>query len=159
MSASKLRTELKKKRPFELPEEEAVLNLFRTTDRLDIQFKRLFREYGLTGPQYNILRILRGEAEPLPILEIGSRMLTAVPAITGLIDRLEEAGFVTRKRCEEDRRVVYIAATDKALKLLAHIDEPIRQLHRNLAGHMTKSELTELSRLLEKLRSAGTDDG
>ena len=127
MSASKLRTELKKKRPFELPEEEAVLNLFRTTDRLDIQFKRLFREYGLTGPQYNILRILRGEAEPLPILEIGSRMLTAVPAITGLIDRLEEAGFVTRKRCEQDRRVVYIAATDKALKLLAQIDEPIRQ--------------------------------
>lgn len=154
MSAAQLRTELKKKRPFELPEEEALLNLFRTADRLDIRYKRLFREYGLTGPQYNILRILRGEAEPLPILEIGSRMLTAVPAITGLIDRLEEADFVTRKRCAEDRRVVYIAATEKALKLLGQIDEPIRQLHRDLAGHLNRGELAELSRLLEKLRSA-----
>jgi DNA-binding MarR family transcriptional regulator len=159
MAASRLRTELKKKRPFETAEEEALLNLFRTTDRLDIRFKRLFREYGLTGPQYNILRTLRGEGAPLPILEIGSRMLTAVPAITGLIDRLEEAGFVTRKRCEEDRRVIYIAATDKALKLLGQIDEPLRKLQHDLAGHLSKGELAELSRLLEKLRSAANEDG
>lgn len=158
MAASRLRTELKKKRPFETAEEEALLNLFRTTDRLDIRFKRLFREYGLTGPQYNILRTLRGEGAPLPILEIGSRMLTAVPAITGLIDRLEEAGFVTRKRCEEDRRVIYIAATDKALKLLGQIDEPLRKLQHDLAGHLSKGELAELSRLLEKLRSAANED-
>jgi DNA-binding MarR family transcriptional regulator len=138
---------------------DAYLALITTAERFEREVVELLKGAGLSPSQYNILRILRGEAEPLPILEIGSRMLTAVPAITGLIDRLEEAGFVTRKRCEEDRRVVYIAATDKALKLLAQIDEPIRQLHRNLAGHMTKSELTELSRLLEKLRSAGTDDG
>lgn len=159
MTASRLRTELKKRRPFETAEEEALLNLFRTTDRLDIHFKRLFREFGLTGPQYNILRTLRGEGAPLPILEIGSRMLTAVPAITGLIDRLEEAGLVTRKRCEEDRRVIFIAATDKALKLLGQIDEPLCKLQRDLAGHLAKSELAELTRLLEKLRSAAAEDG
>ena len=72
----------------------------RTSDQLQIRFARLFREYGLTPSQYNILRILRGEGKPLPILEIASRTITVVPGITGLIDRLEQAGFVNRLRCE-----------------------------------------------------------
>src|SRR5205807_292266 len=68
MTAPKLQHELKKKRPFESPEQEAALNVWRTSDQLQIQFARLLREYGLTPSQYNILRILRGEGEPLPIL-------------------------------------------------------------------------------------------
>ena len=91
---TKLQHELKKKRPFESLQEEAALNIVRTSDQLQIRFARLLREYGLTSPtQYNILRILRGEGKPLPILEIASRTVTVVPGITGLIDRLERAGF------------------------------------------------------------------
>ena len=81
---------------------------------MQIRFARLFREYGLTPSQYNVLRILRGEGKPLPILEIASRTITVVPGITGLIDRLEQAGFVNRLRCEKDRRVIYVALTDHA---------------------------------------------
>ena len=66
-----------------------ALSLLRTNDQLQIRFARLFREHGLTPSQYNILRILRGEARPLPILEIAGRTVTVVPGITGLIDRLE----------------------------------------------------------------------
>src|SRR5688572_30165368 len=113
-----LQQELKKKRPFELPEQEALLNLLRTADQLQIRFARLFRRFGLTPQQYNILRILRGEGRPLPILEIASRMITVVPGITGLIDRLETAGLVCRKRCDEDRRVVYVCISEKAVNLL-----------------------------------------
>ena len=95
MTTPKLQHELKKKRPFESPEEEAALNIVRTSDQLQIRFARLLREYGLTSPtQYNILRILRGEGKPLPILEIASRTITVVPGITGLIDRLERAGLI-----------------------------------------------------------------
>src|SRR5258708_28388466 len=101
---TRLQQELKKKRPFESPEQEAALNIVRTNDQLQIRFARLFREHGLTPSQYNILRILRGEGKPLPILEIADRTITVVPGITGLIDRLEEAGFVERRRCEKDRR-------------------------------------------------------
>src|SRR6266704_2535517 len=100
----KLQDELKKREPFESVEQEAVLNLFRTSDRLHHRFARLFREYRLTPSQYNILRILRGEGNPLPCLEIAQRTITVVPGITGLIDRLEQAKLVSRLRDEEDRR-------------------------------------------------------
>src|SRR6478609_9009304 len=125
-----LQRELKKRRPFESPEQEATLNLLRTSDRFQICFSRLFREHGLTPSQYNVLRILRGEGKPLPILEIADRMLTVVPGITGLIDRLEAMDLVARERSTEDRRVVYAAITLRALDLLAKLDQPVAALHK-----------------------------
>lgn len=82
MTTNKLQNELKKKRPFESLEQEAALNLLRTNDQLQNRFLRLFREYGVTPSQYNILRILRGEGKPMPSLEIGERMIQVVPAMT-----------------------------------------------------------------------------
>src|ERR1700694_3567452 len=138
MTSPKLQHELKKKRPFESPGEEVALNIVRTSDQLQIPFARLLREYGLTSPtQYNILRILRGEGKPLPILEIASRTITVVPGITGLIDRLERAGFVNRLRCDKDRRVIYVALTDQAMTTLAALNEPLDTLHGKLLGHLS----------------------
>src|SRR5437879_13355835 len=129
MTTPKLQHELKKKRPFASPEQDAALGGLRTSDQLQIRFARLLREHGLTPSQYNILRILRGEGKPLPILEIASRTITVVPGITGLIDRLEQAGFVNRVRCENDRRVIHVALTDYGLETLAALDEPRVALH------------------------------
>lgn len=151
MSAT-LQREIKKKTPFELPEQEAMLNILRTADQLQIRFTRLFRKFGLTPQQYNVLRILRGEGRPLPILEIASRMITVVPGITGLIDRLEAANLVERNRCDNDRRVIYVAIAPRALEILSEIDDPLDALHKETLGHMTPEELTTLSRLLEKAR-------
>jgi DNA-binding MarR family transcriptional regulator len=152
MMTAKLQHELKKKRPFESPEQEAALSVLRTSDQLQIRFARLLREHGLTPSQYNVLRILRGEGKPLPILEIANRTIAVVPGITGLIDRLEQAGFVNRLRCEKDRRVIHVALTDRGTKTLAGLDEPLLALHRELLGHLSRAELTELIRLLEKVR-------
>jgi MarR family transcriptional regulator, 2-MHQ and catechol-resistance regulon repressor len=150
---STLQSEIKKKQPFELPEQEAMLNILRTADRLQIRFARLFRKFGLTPQQYNVLRIVRGEGRPLPILEIAARMITVVPGITGLIDRLEAANLVERKRCDEDRRVTYVAVTPQALDILEQIDGPLEELHKQTLGHLTPDELSTLSRLLEKART------
>jgi DNA-binding MarR family transcriptional regulator len=152
MASPKLQHELKKKRPFESPEVEAALSVVRTSDQLQIRFARLLREHGLTPSQYNVLRILRGEGKPLPILEIASRTITVVPGITGLIDRLEQAGLVNRLRCEKDRRVIYVALTDRATTTLAGLDEPLLALHHKLLGHLSPAELKDLIRLLEKVR-------
>ncbi|MFT5523775.1 MAG: DNA-binding MarR family transcriptional regulator [Pirellulaceae bacterium] len=152
MADGHLQGELKKRHPFESPEVEAILNILRTSDQYHNRFGRLFREYGLTPSQYNVLRILRGEGKPLPSLEIADRMVQVVPAITGLVDRLEKQELVKRKRCTEDRRVVYIELTEKAVGLLKTIDKPDVQLHQQLIGHLTKTELKELSRLLVKAR-------
>ncbi|GAB4151804.1 MAG: MarR family transcriptional regulator [Planctomycetaceae bacterium] len=154
MASGQLQQELKKKRPFELPEQEAVLNILRTSDQFQNRFGRLFREYGLTSSQYNVLRILRGEGKPMPSLEIGSRMIQVVPAMTGLIDRLEKQGLVERKRCSQDRRVIYIEITRKALNLLKKMDKPVMELHQKLLGHLTRSDLKQLSKLLEKARQS-----
>src|SRR6184192_2197744 len=158
MTTPKLQHELKKKRPFELPE-EVLLSIVRTSDQLQIRFARLLREFGLTSPtQYNILRILRGEGKPLPILEIASRTITVVPGITGLIDRLEQAGFVNRLRCAKDRRVIYVALTDEGTTILTALDEPLAVLHQRLLGHLAPDDLKELIRLLEKVRESWADD-
>lgn len=159
MAVSQLQRDIKKKQPFASPEQEAVLNILRTNDQYQNRFGRLFRQYGLTSSQYNVLRILRGEGKPMPCLEIGSRMIQVVPAMTGLIDRLEKLELVRRERCTEDRRVVYIELTDKATKLLSDMDEPVTDLEKTLIGHLTRKELKELSRLLEKARqSLDSDD-
>ena len=150
--AGRLQRDLKKKRPFVSPEQEAALNILRTSDWIENRLGRLFREYGLTPSQYNVLRILRGEGKPLASLEIADRMIQVVPAITGLIDRLEQQELVVRRRCEEDRRVVYVEITGKALDMLKQLDEPLAELHQDLIGHLSTNELKALSRLLEKAR-------
>lgn len=157
MTNGALQRELKKRDPFETAEIEAVLNILRTSDQFHNRFGRLFREYGLTSSQYNVLRILRGEGKPLPSLEIAQRMVQVVPAITGLIDRLEKQDLVVRERCQEDRRVVYVSLTSKARKLLKRLDGPDVALHKALVGHLSRKELRELSRLLVKARQSLAD--
>jgi DNA-binding MarR family transcriptional regulator len=157
MPASKLQAELKKHSAFASKEQEAILNILRTSDWLSNRLGRLLRQYGLTSSQYNVLRILRGEGRPLPSLEIADRMIQVVPAITGLIDRLEKLALVVRQRCEEDRRVVYVAITRKGSELLRRIDKPLDDLHGRLIGHLSGAELSTLSRLLEKARSPASE--
>ena len=144
--------ELKKRDPFESPQQEAIITLLRAADEYENRLVRLLRPYDLTPSQYNVLRILRGEGQPLPCLEIASRLIQVVPAITGLIRRLEAAGLVTRARCDRDRRVVYIDLTAAAKSKLAELDQPIRDVHQELIGHLPEDDLTQLTRLLQQAR-------
>lgn len=154
MARGRLQQEIKKRNAFESAEQEALLNLVRTSDRFQTNMARLFRKYGLTPSQYNVLRILRGEGKPLPCLEIADRLIAAVPGITGLLDRLEAAGLIGRERSREDRRVVFAAITPEGLELLGRLDAPLDNEHKRLIGHLTRAELTELIRLLEKARES-----
>ena len=80
MARKSLRQELGKQQPFEAPEKEAMLNIARTSDRFQNRFGRLFRDFGLTGSQHNVLRILRGEGRPMRCDEIRRRPRRGVPA-------------------------------------------------------------------------------
>ena len=152
MTVNQLQRELKKKKPFESAEQEATLNIIRTNDQFQNRFGRLFRQYSLTSSQYNVLRILRGEGQPMPCLEIADRMVQVVPAMTGLIDRLEKQELVRRDRCVKDRRVIFVELTEKGTQLLQQLDQPVLDLHHALVGHLSQDELKQLSRLLEKCR-------
>lgn len=148
-----LASELRKKRPFDVPEQEAFLNLRRTVDLLGAPFEQLFRAHGISDSQYNVLRILRGAGgEGLPCSEIAARMVSRDPDITRLVDRLEKAGLVERVRVAHDRRVILVRVTAAGLKLLSELDRPVMELHRRQLGHLTRAELAELNGLLVKAR-------
>ena len=156
MSTTTLQHEIGKRRPFDAPEQEAYLNLLRTASVLGVNIARMFKQHGLSEATYNILRILRGEMsggrEAVPCQLIGERLIAQVPDTTRLLDRLEKSGLVKRSRTSEDRRVVLISITRKGLDLLTRLDKPLLELHSAQLGHMTRAELTELSRLLVKAR-------
>src|SRR5437763_8988755 len=122
MARSRLQDDLGKRHPFDLPEREAALNLARTADFLHQPFEKLFEAYGLSGPQYNVLRILRGHGPGgVPCHAIVEQMITPTPDVTRLVDRLERAGLAQRVRTPEDRRVVLVHATPAGLALLARL--------------------------------------
>lgn len=153
---SKLQAEIKKQHPFESPAQEAYLNLLRTGSVLSAEFDRRFKEAGISAPKYNVLRILRGVGDNgLPSLDIAPRMITRVPDVTRIVDRLIAQGYVQRHQVREDRRVKMVRITPKGQELLARLDGPITALHHKQLSHLSSEELTELSRLLEKARSSG----
>ncbi len=153
--------EIGKKRPFDFPEEEAFLNVMRTASVLSGDASRFIKGYGLSEPQYNALRILRGHgARGVPSQTIGEQLVAQVPDITRLVDRLVEHGWAQRSRTQEDRRVVMVRATKQGLDLLGKIDKPLRALHEEQLGHMSRAELAAMSKLLVKARlRAGTVEG
>ena len=148
-----LQAELKQKIPFASREAEAYLSLLRTADALQTQVEAQLREFGLTGTQYNALRILRGAGpEGLPCREIGERMITRDPDITRLLNRLEDRGLAARTRTKRDRRVVYGKITAAGLKLLREIDRPLEKFGREMLRHVGQDKLKQLIELLELVR-------
>jgi len=148
-----LQAEIKQTRPFSGPAQEAYLSLLRTADKLQTSVESELKKYGLTGTQYNALRILRGAgAEGLPCSEIGERMITHDPDITRLLNRLQERGLAERARCKKDRRVIYGKITPEGLKLLKEIDAPLEKFGHELLGHVRAAELRKLIDLLEIVR-------
>ena len=120
---SRLQSELKQNVPFRSREQEAYLALLRTTDALQTSVESQLNEFGLTGTQYNALRILRGaEPDGLPCSEIGERMITHDPDVTRLLNRLEKRGLVKRTRAKTDRRVIYGKISAAGLKLLREME-------------------------------------
>ena len=148
-----LQAELKQKIPFTNREQEAYLSLMRTADALQTQIEAQLKEFGLTGTQYNALRILRGAGpEGLPCREIGERMITRDPDITRLLNRLEDRGLVERTRASHDRRVIYGKITAVGLKLLRTMDNPIEKHGREILRHVGQEKLKQLIDLLELVR-------
>jgi DNA-binding MarR family transcriptional regulator len=151
--AGRIQAEIQQTKPIGSLEEEAYLNLQRTTAQLSQSMTELLKAHDLTPTQYNVLRILRGAgAAGLAAGEIGERMITRDPDVTRLLDRLERRGLVERWRCTEDRRVVWTRITDAGRGAIAPLDAPIDELHVDLLKHMGDNRLRQLIELLEVAR-------
>lgn len=148
-----LQEEVGKKRAFASREQEAYLNLLRTHQVLTDAFHVLFREHGLTQSQYNVLRIVRGSGkEGIASQSIAEQMVARDPDMTTLVDRLEKAKLVSRRRSRADRRVIRVCLLAKGRRLLAELDGKVMRLHRAQLGHMSGERLSRLSELLVEAR-------
>lgn len=145
--------------PPALPAEDRIfISLQKTADALGIEAEQLFKPHGLTGTQYNVLRILRGaEPEGLACSSIGERMISHDPDMTRLLDRMEKRGLITRARQTNDRRVVKTRIAPAGLALLKSLDQPVRELHKRQFHHIPAARLKTLAALLEEVRARGPE--
>jgi DNA-binding MarR family transcriptional regulator len=151
-----LRDEIKQTKPFGSLEEEALLSIERTAAVLGHRLAESIKQYGVTPTQYNVLRILRGAGENgLCRNEVRDRLISQVPDVTRLLDRLEEMSFIVRQRDERDRRLVTTRITREGLRLLARLDAPIQEIQHEQLGHMSARDLRALVDLLASARAGG----
>ncbi len=151
--------QLKQRRPFSSPEQEALLGLRMAAARLLTPWAQFLKtEADLSTSQYNVLRILRGShPHGLTCGEIGERTVARDPDVTRLVDRLAKRALVKRTRSETDRRVVQVDITKKGLDLLRGLDPHVQRMPRALLGHVSQARLRHLSQLIgEVLEGMGT---
>ncbi|MEO5989908.1 MAG: MarR family transcriptional regulator [Candidatus Eisenbacteria bacterium] len=137
------------------PHHEASLNVLLAAHSLRDYWDRAFAGLDLTGPQYNVLRILNG-AYPngYARFEITRRMIDRAPDMTRMLDRLIERGLVERFRGDDDARRSMARITAKGRALLAKVNPLVAGQLDVIKTRLTVAEQKELSRLCERIYSA-----
>jgi DNA-binding MarR family transcriptional regulator len=132
--------------------EEVDINLRIAVTLMTARFDKLIEPFGITGSQYNVLRILKGVyPDGHARCAIATRMIERASDITRIIDRLEKQELVERDRNEEDRRMSITRITKKGISLVDEITPLIESEHKKVTNNLTEHECKELSNLLEKL--------
>ena len=130
-------------------EDQLFVTVVKTADFLGQQAEQLLKSRGLTGTQYNVLRILRGAGpDGLPCRSVADRMISHDPDMTRLLDRMEKRGLISRERQKDDRRVVKARITPQGLDMLKKLDLPVREMHKRQFEHMSSAKLKQLAELL-----------
>ncbi len=150
---NKLREEIKQNKPFSGLEQEALLNIRRTAGYLEHTFQQILKQHGLTEPQYNVLRILRGAGPGgLRCSEIGERMITRDPDVTRLLSRLERQRMIERWRDADDRRVAHTRISASGTAILKELDPVVEATGASLLKHLDAVQLSLVIDLMEEVR-------
>lgn len=148
-----LRDEIKQTKPFAHPADEALLSILRTAAVLEHGANEALKAHGLTNTQYNVLRILRGAGKRgLCGREIAERMVSHVPDVSRLLDRLEETGLIAKTRDPDDRRHVTARITSNGRKRLAEATPDLDRAGRTRTARLTATEMAMLIRALASIR-------
>jgi DNA-binding MarR family transcriptional regulator len=143
---------------FDSLEQEAYLQLWRTYDRLREIDERVFQRYGITAQQYNALRILRSvRPAALATSALGARLVSRAADMTRLLDKLEEQGFVLRKRSAENRRVVHVMITAGGVAVVARLAADVQRCGKDQLGHLDRKTLRTLIGMLQQARAPHED--
>ena len=133
---------------------KVILNIMFTQNVINDKFTEIMKPYDLSGEQYNVLRILRGQKGcPANMCIIQERMLAKNSNTTRLIDKLLLKDFVTREVCPNNRRKIEVLITQKGLDVLNELDPFVLEHEQLFAKNLTQAELEQLNTLLEKYRT------
>lgn len=148
-----LKDEIKQTKPFARPADEAILSILRTAAVLEHSGNEALKAHGLTHTQYNVLRILRGAGKRgLCGKEIAERMVSHVPDVSRLLDRMEDAGVIVRTRDPDDRRHVTARITPAGRKLLDDATPELERSGRARTARLSSADLAGLIRVLATIR-------
>lgn len=152
-SLTPMRIEDEIKQPvFHSEHQKAHINLVYTAGWLQLRQAAAFKPFGLTLPQFNILRILRGQhPQPATVALLIDRMLDKTSNASRIVDRLEEKQLATRTVCPANRRAVDIRITPAGLDLLNRLEEGGVLSSSNL-NKLSPTEAQQLNMLLDKIR-------
>ena len=133
---------------------KTVVNMMYTSRIMEEAIVAVLKQYGLSTPQYNVLRILRGQhGNAANLSTLQERMIDKNSNTTRLVDKLIDKGWVKRNVCERNRRKIEIFITDDGLKILKQLDPIVEQNNKHILKNLSKNELEELNKLLDKLRT------
>ena len=119
-----LEEEIKQRKRFENEYEKLIVNVIYTNSWLSERQHAIFKPFGITAPQYNVLRILRGQHPgPCTINTIIERMLDRMSNASRIVDRLATKELVERKVCKTDRRAKDVLITQKGLDILEEVEK------------------------------------
>lgn len=140
-------------------EQQAFLDIMRTSEYLFSEFSKLLADHGLTFKQYNALRaIRRGGSTGVKVSEIGEQMADRQADVTRLVDRLVREELVSRHTDAEDRRAVRARLTAKGSASLTSLDAPVVETHKRTLAHMSGNEIETLIALTKKARGENTSE-
>ena len=108
---------------------------------------------GLSMAQLHILYTLQRQGE-MPMSRLAEVLNVSLSNATGLIDRIEERGFVERSRVPEDRRIVLIRVTSAGERMLGEVDALSDELLRSVFDHIDRSKLAGVRQAFASLRDA-----
>jgi len=137
------------KSKFENERVKALINIKYTANWLDNIGVEILKPFNISEQQYNVLRILRGVGKEITVNTVKNRMIQKSPNSTRLMDKLCDKKMIERRRCENDRRVVYVKISEKGLKLLDKINFDEFDMHMR---SITEQEAKTLNELLDKIR-------
>lgn len=148
-----LQEEIRQSKPFEHVGDEALLSILRTATVLEHGLTEALRPHGITHTQYNVLRILRGAGgRGLCGREIAERLISRVPDVSRLLDRMEEAGLLRKERDSGDRRHVTARITPKGRRVLAQATPELAAFGRGRTDRLAPRALEALVRALGAIR-------
>jgi DNA-binding MarR family transcriptional regulator len=133
--------------------QKAGINLLFTASWFNNRINRMLKPYGISMPQFNIMRILKGQnGQPMSLRLVTERMIDPMSNTSRLIDKLVDKGVVDRRQCPMDRRAVDLLLTDVGITLLELASSTVNKASDELLSHMPESDLEEMSRLLDLFR-------